>query len=101
MDESPERCSGEIHGPHVSSPHDGIKFVVSDSHYQIASNDAAAHPTEVEERESKSRLPIFTLTSNQINMSQYTWQDSFEVKASFDLILFTRKLAALSWNRET
>jgi hypothetical protein len=40
----------------VSPAHDGIEFVVGDSHHQIASNDAAAHPTEIEESEATEHL---------------------------------------------
>src|SRR5712691_2019626 len=50
--ESPERLAREVHRPHVSSAHDGIEFVVRDSHHQIASNDSAAHPTAVQEGET-------------------------------------------------
>jgi len=54
--ESPERLSREVHRPHVSPAHDGIELVVWDSYHQIASNDAAAHPTEIEEREAAEHL---------------------------------------------
>jgi hypothetical protein len=40
----------------MSPAHDGIEFVVRDSYHQIASNDAAAHPTAVQERETAEHL---------------------------------------------
>jgi len=40
----------------VSPAHDGIEFVVRDSHHQIASNDAAAHPTAVQEGKAAEHL---------------------------------------------
>jgi len=43
-------------GPHVSPAHDAVEFVVRDSHHQIASNDAAAHPTAVQEGEAAEHL---------------------------------------------
>src|SRR5882672_4334781 len=54
--ESSERLAREVHRPHVSPAHDGIELVVWDSYHQIASNDAAAHPTEIEEREAAEHL---------------------------------------------
>ena len=43
-------------GLYVSPAHDGIEFVVGDSHDQIVSNDAAAHPTQVQECETTEHL---------------------------------------------
>jgi hypothetical protein len=54
--ESPERPAREVHRPYVSPAHDGIAFVVRDSHHQIVSNDAAAHPTHVQECETTEHL---------------------------------------------
>src|SRR5713101_4836241 len=53
---SPERLAREVHRPHVPPAHDGIEFVVGDSYHQIASNDAAAHPTAVQEGEAAEHL---------------------------------------------
>ena len=56
--ESPERLAREVHRPHVSPAHDGIEFVVRDSHHQIAANDSAAHPTAAEESEATEHLAL-------------------------------------------
>ena len=40
----------------MSPAHHGIEFVFRDSDHQIASNDSAAHPTEVEKREAAEHL---------------------------------------------
>jgi hypothetical protein len=40
----------------VPHAHDGIEFVVRDSDHQIASNDATAHPTAVEEGQAAEHL---------------------------------------------
>jgi hypothetical protein len=42
----------------MSPAHHSIEFVVRDSYHQIAANDAAAHPTEVEEREAAEHLAL-------------------------------------------
>ena len=54
--EASERLAREVHGPHVSAAHDGIEFVVRDSHHQIAPDDAATHPTEAQEGETTEHL---------------------------------------------
>ena len=36
--------------------HDGIEFVVRDSHHLIASDDAATHPSEAEEGDATEHL---------------------------------------------
>ncbi len=55
-DDMTERPTCEIHRPDVTPAHDGIEFVVGDSHHQIAPNDSAAHPTAVQEGEAAEHL---------------------------------------------
>jgi hypothetical protein len=40
----------------VSPAHDGIEFIIRHSNHQITSNDAAAHPTAVQEGETAEHL---------------------------------------------
>jgi hypothetical protein len=37
-------------------PHDGVEFVVGDSHHQVIPHDAAAHSTLAEKRETAEHL---------------------------------------------
>ena len=46
------------------SAHDDLEFIVGNPHHQIASDDAAAHPTETEEGETTEHLAFGDVVSS-------------------------------------